>query len=400
MRCSENKETEGGMCLEEFVPAFSVKALGSPLGLATVARTVSGTRRTSDGRRDWRTSSGGRDWRTSGGGRDWRTSSGGRDWRTSGGGRDATVAIPSVSVVTVSVIFVVRRRSGGVSGGFSDGLSDLVRLVTPVNIDGLDEARWVGVFHGLSLASLLLDWVVSGKFWESTSNNFVDTAGELAFGCLVEGEDALGSTAVERAIGVARAVVDNLLEDTTCPSIEEVTVVSVATAITMRVDEGLVGPHGLVPFVGEVRSTQVHLHENPRQSYRIFGVFAATLVSAIRRERDVGSVVGRVDILAVPAHREVDLRTNTRGTLLLGQLIVSSGFAVEIQAQKGNGLLGVAVGVVGTKERVSRQHPEVVGESSNTSRFVGVEIVDDGAAIEGGDGSILPLEIEGRNPVK
>jgi hypothetical protein len=76
----------------------------------------------------------------------------------------------------------------------------------------------------------------------------------------------------------------------------------------------------------------------------------------------MGFVIHRVEVLAVPAHREVNLSTDTTRARHRGQRIIPGGRSVEIQAQVGDSLLSVAAGVVRPERWITRNHAEVIGE--------------------------------------
>lgn len=80
------------------------------------------------------------------------------------------------------------------------------------------------------------------------------------------------------------------------------------------------------------------------------------------RVRDVGFVVVRVQILAIPAAREEDLHAQTVGAVLVGELV---GFGlrlgVVVQADEADGLGGEII-VEAALERVAGYHAEVLGE--------------------------------------
>jgi hypothetical protein len=90
----------------------------------------------------------------------------------------------------------------------------------------------------------------------------------------------------------------------------------------------------------------------------------------------------------------------TRGAVdIHRELVILGGGSAEIEAQKGNGLLGIAAGVIAPQSGCSADHPEVIRERRGNSRSVREEVVDDGVSGDAGEGAIFPLEIQSGSPV-
>lgn len=221
----------------------------------------------------------------------------------------------------------------------------------------------------------------------------------MALMVLQEGEDPLVSTAGGIAVRVAVAVVDRTLEHTVFPAVVEVCVVPVPGGITVRKYKGLVGVHRLRTNLVELAGVPVELHEDTGEVDGILGVQAVAAIRASRAESNVGLVVGRVDVLAVPAAGEVDLRADAGRALLLGKAGVLGGLAVEVEAEEVDGQLRGARSVVGPQGGVSTEHAEVRRERRRGSSLVVKEVVDDGATVQAREASIGPLEVKKRGPV-
>jgi len=110
-------------------------------------------------------------------------------------------------------------------------------------------------------------------------------------------------------------------------------------------------------------------------------------------------VVRRVKVLSVPATWEVNLSTNTRWARTSRQLIVLRGNTVEVKAQESHGLLGKAVGIISAERGVTAEHAEIIRESSRSPGSIAEQVIDDGATVQTGETSIVPLEVKMREPV-
>lgn len=110
-------------------------------------------------------------------------------------------------------------------------------------------------------------------------------------------------------------------------------------------------------------------------------------------------VVSRVEVLPIPATWKIDLGPNAAGTAFGWNRVVASTNTVEVETQKGYGLLSETAGIVGPKGRITRNHPKVIGKGSGRPGLIAEQIIDDSPAIQRGKGTVCPLEIEYREPV-
>lgn len=120
-------------------------------------------------------------------------------------------------------------------------------------------------------------------------------------GILLESEDTSLRAARWVTAGIAVAVVDGLLEDTRVPAHEEVSVVAVASGVTVREDERLLGVQRILTVLFPVLGVPVHLQEDTWQRDGELGIIASTTVRPSTQESNMALVVGRIGVLAVPA---------------------------------------------------------------------------------------------------
>lgn len=184
----------------------------------------------------------------------------------------------------------------------------LAGLVEPLlHSFAADDSRWVLIHGHLDVGTLLSDGVVARQLVKRANDSLVDLRfdGALTGGILVIGEDTGVSAASRVAVVVASAAVDGLLECAGFPAVDEVSVVPVAGAVAVRVDERLAGVLGLVPNVGERTGVPVDLHEDTGKANGELGVRAGASVRVLGKEGNVRLVVIGVAVLTVPAGWEV-----------------------------------------------------------------------------------------------
>lgn len=117
--------------------------------------------------------------------------------------------------------------------------------------------------------------------------------------------------------------------------------VPVPSWIAIRENEWLLGVHRLVTDRIKLLGSPVdlwklqhiqmlaqfekftNLHENSRQGLRVLWITASTTVGASGQKGDMGLVVGRINVLSVPATWEVELRTDATGALGGWKLVIS-----------------------------------------------------------------------------
>lgn len=95
-------------------------------------------------------------------------------------------------------------------------------------------------------------------------------------------------------------------------------------------------------------------------------------------------VIRGVEVLSIPATREIELRAHTAGTNSGWQLVMLGGNAVEIQTQESNCLLGIAGCIIASEGRVTGDHAKVVRKCLLSWRVI-KEVVDDNATVHGTD---------------
>jgi hypothetical protein len=158
----------------------------------------------------------------------------------------------------------------------------------------------------------------------------------------------LNDTAQVGALG------DSLLEGWYIPAVDEVSVVSVTSLIAVGEDKGVLA---IDKLVGELRGIPDNLVEEGDEALGV-RVGANAVVDAIRVGH-VRLVVGRIEVLAIPARWEEDLGTETVGAVDVGDLVGLLG--VGSKAGKADGTLLQGVGE-GTEHRISRKHTETLWE--------------------------------------
>lgn len=277
--------------------------------------------------------------------------------------------------------------------------SCLSRRVASISIDWGKSRRDSGILDHNSILASLLNRIVTRKLGEGSGSGFVPELRDRAVMVLLDSENALVSAALGITVDIACATINDLLKNPRLPSISEISVVAVTSSIAIREDERLVRVHCLVADVGEGTSIPVNLHEDARNVDGEVGVLAVTRVGSSRPECNMGFMVGRVGVLAIPATREVDLRANSTRAILVGQSGVLGSHTVEIQAQKVDSLLGEAIGVVCSLGGIAGKHPEVGRERGGGSRLVVIEVVNHSSSCETGERAVFPLEIKRGCPV-
>ncbi len=102
-----------------------------------------------------------------------------------------------------------------------------------------------------------------------------------------------------------------------------------------------------------------NLEKDSRQCDGELGIAARSAVRSAREEGNVRLVVSSIDVLAVPATGEIDLRTDAARARRGWELVVPDGLAVEVQAKESNRLLGIGRGVISTEGGVATNHAEL-----------------------------------------
>jgi len=98
--------------------------------------------------------------------------------------------------------------------------------------------------HGRPLAGRL-DRVVSREFGKRPGGLLVDRRGDTTILARRQIKDLLVSAALGRSEGVTMTLIDRVLKHTSIPAIDEVSMVSIPSRITVREDERLVRVHRL-----------------------------------------------------------------------------------------------------------------------------------------------------------
>lgn len=172
----------------------------------------------------------------------------------------------------------------------------------------------------------------------------------------------------------------------------------------MSEDVGLIGVQSICCSKGiPILARPVALDKDTGQGNGIFRVIARSLVRSARRECNMGFVVGGVNILAIPAHRKIDLGADTRGTSDRREAVVCRRFSIKVQAQEGDSLLGITTWVVRSQRHIPRNHSKVVRECLDRVRLtcwrVIEQVVDDVPYGQRGKRPVLVLEIQMRVPI-
>ena len=159
-----------------------------------------------------------------------------------------------------------------------------------------------------------------------------------------------------------KAVVDSLLERVDVPSVDEITVVSKSSWVTVSKDKRLSGVQGLVPHVFVVVGLVDSLEEDRDEMNWVRGWACTIVVSTRFRERNVAAVRRRVQVDTVPAAREEDLSTNTIGAVVARQTVgLSSSRTIVVEACETDSV-GLEVASEVALEWVTRDHAEASWE--------------------------------------
>lgn len=162
-----------------------------------------------------------------------------------------------------------------------------------------------------------MDWVISRELSQSSSYLLVDNGSEVARSRSVESEDTKIATAgsITESSRSACTLVQNVLKNPALPAIIEISVVSKAVRVPERVDVWLSRVHRIgVPVGIPCNGVQVSLNKDTRDGNRVSGVITCSTVWSSRRKCNMGFVVSRVDVHAIPAHRKVNLSTDAART--------------------------------------------------------------------------------------
>jgi len=151
----------------------------------------------------------------------------------------------------------------------------------------------------------------------SSSYLLVDNGSKVARSRSVESEDTKIATAgsITESSRSACTLVQNVLKNPALPAIVEISVVSKAVRVPERVNVWLSRVHRIgfpdcVPWTG----VQVSLNKDTRHGNWVSGVITRSTVWSSRRKCNMGFMVSRVDVHAIPAHRKVNLSTDTART--------------------------------------------------------------------------------------
>lgn len=222
--------------------------------------------------------------------------------------------------------------------------------------------------------------VAPGQVLKDAVDFFVDKVGNragLAFLVREELENG-GSVLVDTVFQVSAEVqtlVDGPLKYVDVPAVDlwllvgsrqeglqktyEITVESVSSRVTVRQDKRL---RVAVPLVREDTSVPDNLVEDGDEMHGVALGAGAVVEGAGFGIRDVGLVVLRVQVLAVPAAGEEDLGAETVGAVLSRELV---GFGlwlgVIVETDVADGLGGEVVSEA-PLEWVAGDHPEVLGK--------------------------------------
>lgn len=229
---------------------------------------------------------------------------------------------------------------GGVGGGSSD--SSVVAAVAVDNGLGRSPLDWVATWKGVEGAHYLLI-----NLWGD------DTGLTLSSGKELKNVTVLDQTSV------AGAAVSSVLKDVDIPAVDEVTVESVSSWVTLGEDEWLLGTVPPVKPIGRVDD----LVEDGNHVDWVRSRAGAVVVGVLGWVSHVRLVIGRIKVDTVPAGWEEDLSTKTVWAGLVRQVVALGGSSTVIKADERNGLAGKVVGVC-TLEWVTSNHAESLREGS------------------------------------
>jgi len=153
--------------------------------------------------------------------------------------------------------------------------------------------------------------VVSRKLEKGPSSLLIDGLSDSAALSLVHVEKTFVDTAGGITVRIAVTPVNGLLQNTGIPAVDEICVISISRRIAVREDERLSRIPGLGPNTVEVGRAPVKFHENPRNDHWEVRVAARASIGPTRQECDMGLMVRGVEVLSIPAAREINLRTNS-----------------------------------------------------------------------------------------
>jgi hypothetical protein len=309
---------------------------------------------------------------------------------------------------------------GGGRGGGSSGSSEA---------SGGDSTAVVD--HGGG-AGAVLNGVASweGSEGSSTLNTLVDDGLDSArvhvgIRLLDEGTAGVGETK-----GV-EALVHSTLQSVTLPTEDVVTVLSVTGGVTHGKDEGLAaisGPWQVVERLGVpngLEEEQRHAGGVGRRAVSVHQDDTSIVVNTSLEESHVARVVGRVEVLPVPARREEDVGTDTSRALLVGEVdgVISAntgGRAVRGVGESGSLPATEAEGVSLrtclvdslplADHGVTGDHTETLGEGGDLRATGRLDVVDGHTTVgrtskvvgdlrNTSEGSVLVPEVHDGSPV-
>jgi hypothetical protein len=251
----------------------------------------------------------------------------------------------------------------------------------------------------------LLNRVAAGKSIEHTSNLLVDLRGDDTGLALLGGEQ-VEDRAVGQKTAVVGALINGTLKSGNIPTVDEVTVESESSRVTLSKDERL---SAAVPHATEVTDIVVDLVEDGDQMNRVRVGALAAVVAATNGVRHVRLVVSRIKVDAIPARGEEDLSTETIGAVLSRKTVGGAGAAAVVETNEADSLRFEVASVVAL-EGVTSKHTETLGEGLKLV-VVGattLEIIDGHTTVDTGtiarllnvlERTVLVLVVEGRGPV-
>jgi hypothetical protein len=151
---------------------------------------------------------------------------------------------------------------------------------------------------------------------QSSSDLLIDNRSEIARSRSVESENTEITTAssITKSGRSACTLVQDILKNTAFPAIVEISMVPIAVRVSERVHVGLSRVQSIsVPVCIPGNGVQVSLDKDTRKSNGVSWIVTRSTVRSSGRERNMRFMVGRVEIHAIPAHREVNLSTDTAG---------------------------------------------------------------------------------------
>ena len=242
-----------------------------------------------------------------------------------------------------------------------------------------------------------LDRIAARESRKQAANLLIDFPfNSAAFGLGIRNE--LKHRAILNATAVTCALIDGRLQDVFFPSHDEITVSTIASRVTLRPDERL---RVAVPLIRKLVGFPDNLIEEGNQvDWEVWRAGAGII--GVGRIRHMGDVVGRVEVLSIPAGWEKDLSTETIGAIVVGEVgCLGLAWSAIVETVVTDGLRS-KIGASTSFEWIAGNHAESWRESLDLFPIAStLEVVHSRTAIllDTLKGSVLVLEEQSRGPV-